>query len=194
MKRSTASRSRTSLRLLPSRWRCGADRSRRCIRGPRAAWVFLLGWRAVRVMGLASQGDALSQIQPRMDREGRQDDEEEQQCKKHVVHLRPPGSSRLLTCWQSLSRPAIQQLGYGSAYFRQVCCTMQQTGHTKRISAEYLSRYFLASEICDSYFAACSKMALDRFNASESAESWADVRSASFASIPSLTPGITTAA
>src|SRR5215469_2260430 len=129
-----------------------------------------------------------------MDDEGRQDDEEEKQSKKHVVHLGPSGSSRLTTCWQLLSRPAIQQHGYGSAYSHQVCCTMQQTGHTKRISAEYLSSYFLARRICGIYFAADSKMELDRFSASESAESWADVRAASFASIPSLTPGITTAA
>ena len=42
------------------------------------------------VLGLASQCDALSQVEPRMDHEGRQDDEEEKQRKKHVVHLRPP--------------------------------------------------------------------------------------------------------
>jgi hypothetical protein len=67
-------------------------------------------------------------------------------------------------------------------------------GASKRIFEEYASSYFLARKICGSYFAADSKMALDRFSASESAESWVDVRIASFASMPSLTPGITTAA
>jgi hypothetical protein len=71
---------------------------------------------------------------------------------------------------------------------------MQQTGHTRRISEEYASSYFLARKICGTYFAADSKMELDRFKASVSAESWAFVRAASFASMPSLTPGMTTAA
>ena len=62
------------------------------------------------------------------------------------------------------------------------------------ISEEYGTRYFLARKNCGIYFAACSKMELERFNASVSTESWADVRAASFASIPSFTPGITTAA
>ena len=128
-----ASRSRTSRRLLPSRWRCGPNR-RRSIRGPRAAWVFLFRWLTAGVLGLASQCDALGHVQPRMDHEGRQDDEEEKQRKKHVVHLGPSGTSRLSTCWQWLSRPAIQQHGYGSPYFHQVCCTMQQTGHPKGFS------------------------------------------------------------
>jgi hypothetical protein len=92
-------------------------------------------------------------------------------------------TSRLSTCWQRLSRLAIQQRGYGSVCFRQVCCTMQQTGHTRGISAEYLTGYFLAIEICDrnpiagnrislkGNQCADSKRAADRFNASVSAES-----------------------
>lgn len=72
------SRSRTSPRLLPSRWRCGTDRRRRCIRGPRIAWVFSFGL----ISGIAAQSAALNHIQPRVDHEGRQNDGEEQKRKK----------------------------------------------------------------------------------------------------------------
>ena len=188
-----ASRSRTSRRLLPSRWRCGPNR-RRSIRGPRAAWVFLFRWLTAGVLGLASQCDALGHVQPRMDHEGRQDDEEEKQRKKHVVHL---GTLRYLTSIDMLAVALSHR--HSTARVREPLFPPgllhnATNGASRRTYAEYSSRYFLTRKFCDSYFAACSKMALERFNASVSAESWADVRAASFASIPSFTPGITTAA
>jgi hypothetical protein len=52
----------------------------------------------------------------------------------------------------------------------------------------------LAGFVGDRYFAAASRMAAERLRASAKGASWDWARGASAASMPSLTPGITTAA